>query len=94
MDYQEKIRNYAELIVRHGLNVQRGQLVQLSMEAIHRDFGLMIAEHCYARGAKYVSLDLSDPRINKLRADRASEESLEYIPEAEGVLYDEILESG
>ena len=43
MKFADQLQTYAELIVVHGLNVQPGQLVNISTEVIHRDLAIMIA---------------------------------------------------
>ena len=43
--FKERLQRYAELVVRHGLNVQPGQLVNISGEIIHRMLaGLIVQE--------------------------------------------------
>jgi aminopeptidase len=80
MNFQEKLRTYAELLVVHGLNVQKGQIVNISTEVIHRDFAYTIAEVAYEKGARYVNIDLSEPRLAKLRLLQSEEEDLKYVP--------------
>jgi aminopeptidase len=78
--FDTDFQRYAELIAVHGLNVQPGQLVNIAAEAIHRDFALLVAEHCYARGARLVNLDLEEPRLGKLRIEKSDPAHLEYVP--------------
>lgn len=91
MDFEQKLKNYAELIVRHGLNVQPEQIVTLSMEAVHRDLGVLIAEQCYSSGARHVSLDLSDVRMSKLKVDKSDTAGLDFTPAALSAAHEEIL---
>lgn len=92
MNVEESLARYAELIVVHGLNVQTDQLVNIATEAAHRDFAVLVAEQCYRRGAKHVNLELSDPRMVKIRIAEASEESLEYVSASITVQYDELVD--
>ena len=40
----EDLDKYAELLIVVGLNVQKGQLVQITAEAFHRDFVSLLVE--------------------------------------------------
>lgn len=92
MTFEEKLNTYAELLVKHGLNVQPGQVVNISTEVIHRDFAQLIAEHCYKVGAKYVLMDLSDPRLGKARLSISDKKHFDYVPKHLTVKYDELVE--
>ncbi len=91
MPSPEALDRYAELIAVHGLNVQPDQIVNISTEPIHRDFALLIAEKCYARGAKAVALDLADSRATLLRVTRSND--LEYVPAHVQARYDELVDA-
>ncbi len=91
MTFQEKLKTYATLIVRHGLNVQPNQVVNISTEPIHRDLAVLIAEISYQQGARYVSIDLADHRLGKIRLDHSTKENLSYVPQYLSVKYDELV---
>lgn len=81
MDFEEKLSNYAKLLVCHGLNVQEGQELYIRSEIIHRDFVMKVAEEAYRRGAKYVDVDLKDPRLGKIRLrETLKPEDLKFVP--------------
>ncbi len=80
LNFEQKLENYAELLVGHGLNVQEGQLVNISAEGYHRDFVLKITEAAYKRGAVYVDVDLTDPRTGRTRVLHSKPENLEFVP--------------
>ena len=70
---QELLRRYAELIVRTGANVQKGQEVQLTISVELHDFAALVIEECYRAGARKVSVNwMSDAhsRLNFLYADQ------------------------
>lgn len=92
MTFDEKLQNYAELLVAHGLNVQSGQVVNISSEVIHRDFCFLVAEAAYARGAKHVNIDLIEPRLARLRIEKSSEEDLTYVPKYLSVKYKDLVD--
>jgi aminopeptidase len=91
-EFLKKRRWYAELLVRFGLNVQDGQLVNISAEACNRDFALEVVEAAYQAGAKYVHLELGDPRVLKTRILSSKEEDLAYVPEYISIKYKELVD--
>jgi len=81
MDFEQKLELYAQLIVRHGLNVQKGQDVYIGSEVIHRDFVIKIVKAAYEMGARSVSCDFNDPRILCTRIlETKSAADLSYVP--------------
>lgn len=67
------LQKYAELIVRTGANVQKDQVVQLTVSVEQHAFAAMVIEECYKAGAKKVNVewvyDLQS-RLNYLYADQ------------------------
>jgi aminopeptidase len=88
------LRRYAQLLVRHGANVQRGQLVNVSGEMYHREFALMVCEEAYKAGARSVMLDLAEPRLQKFKLDTVEEEYLQTVPNHVSVKFQQLLEEG
>ena len=78
--FNKFLDNYADLIIKHGLNVQPGQPVNIIAEAYHRDFVLLIAEKAYQAGSSFVNIDLVEPRLVKTRIQSSKSEHLEYVP--------------
>jgi len=60
------LKNYAKLIVQVGANVQRGQEVVIHAGLDQPDFVAMVAEECYRRGARKVSVDWNYQPVEKL----------------------------
>jgi aminopeptidase len=89
---ESQLERYADLLVGHGANVQPGQILQITAEAVNRDFATRVAEAAYRRGAKWVQLELVDARVSRSRFLHASEESLDYVPSFVGAKFDEWVE--
>lgn len=53
------LQNYARLIARKGVNVQKGQDVVIRADLDQPEFVKMVAEECYKAGARLVSVDWS-----------------------------------
>ena len=70
----------AELIVRFGANVQPGQIVMLHSEPGKETLTRAIADVAYARGAKFVDLQVFDPHLKRARALHADPETLDFVP--------------
>ncbi|MDK9858506.1 aminopeptidase [Staphylococcus equorum] len=64
---QEKLKQYAELLVGVGMNVQEGQpvFIRSSVDAI--ELTHYIVEAAYKRGASDVKVDYSDDRLSRLK---------------------------
>lgn len=62
------LRKYAQLIVRVGANVQKGQEVRLFAALDQPEFIKMLAEECYKAGASRVTVDWNYPELAKLAA--------------------------
>lgn len=91
-EFQVQLARYAELLIQHGVNVQPGQLVQITAEVIHRDFVALLTEMAYRRGASFVDVTLIDGRTGRLRVLESSDEGLDYVPRYVGAKYDEMVE--
>ena len=91
--FEEQLDRYADLLVTHGANVQPGQIVQLTAEAVTRDFAVRVADAAYRRGAKWVQLDLIDARSGRSRFLHSKDEDLDFVPEYVKKKFDEMVES-
>ncbi len=74
------LENYAEVAIRIGVNLQKGQrlVVQAPVEAA--SFVRLLAERAYAHGARDVMVDWSDDELTRLRYQWASDEALQDYP--------------
>lgn len=74
------LTRYADLIVSVGANVQPDQV--LAVEALPEAQPLVaeIARAAYARGARYVDVLYVDPTVKRIRAERAPEGTLDWVP--------------
>ena len=70
---EKVLKKYAELIVRTGANVQKGQIVQLTISVEQHAFAALLIEECYKAGAKKVNVDWTSDaaaRLNYLYAEQ------------------------
>jgi aminopeptidase len=71
---------YADLIVSVGANVQPDQVVAVEALPDARPLVQEIAARAYDRGARYVDAQYFDPDVKRIRAARAREETLGWVP--------------
>lgn len=90
--FDQSLKEYAELLIAHGLNVQKGQVVNIAAEACQRDFTLQCVRAAYQRGASFVNVDLIDMRYLRERILNSSEEELKYVPKFVPTKLDEIID--
>ncbi len=73
------LKNYAKLLARTGLNVQKGQDVIITAQAENEEFVLMVAEECYRAGARRVFPDWGHQPLSRLSANERSEKELSRV---------------
>lgn len=92
MDFQEKLAQFAELAVRVGVNVQKGQYVLINTSTDTVEFTRMVVKKAYEAGAGRVDVQFSDQVISRAFFEMAPDESFHYTPEWLGKQRDELIE--
>ena len=64
---KERIKSFAKLIVKKGVNVQKGQEVVVSAELDQPEFIEYIVKECYEAGARKVRVDWTHQPLEKWR---------------------------
>ena len=72
---------YAELVVRTGVNLQKGQLLVINAPIECSDFARRVAKAAFAAGARDVKVNWSDEQLAKIRLDSAAAEVFDEFPE-------------
>lgn len=80
---QERLKSYARLIVKCGLNVQKGQEVNIACGLDQPEFVAMVVEECYLAGAERVNVDWAYMPVTKLNYQYRSLETLSEVTEIE-----------
>ena len=75
------LRKYADLIVRKGINVQKGQEVLLYADLDQPEFVQMVVEACYKAKAKKVTVEWSYDPIRKLHIRYQSVKTMGTVTE-------------
>ena len=63
---KKKLQQYAELLVKQGIRVQKGEEVWISASVQNHEFATLIAEECYKAKARYVKIDWSHDKKSVL----------------------------
>lgn len=88
------IERYADLIVRQGVNLKKGETVALACSVIAAEFAEAIAEAAYKNGAERVVMFWGDERVSRLRYKYESLDSLTAVPDYVVASRDYILDKG
>ncbi len=81
------LKKYAELIVKSGVALRKGQSVYLLSSLETEDFAAMVVEECYKAGAKKVVVQWISSKVNKIGLKRGKKENLALIlPQDEAMM--------
>jgi len=75
------LEKYADLLVRTGINIQKGQLLVVTTPIECAEFARIVTEKAYDAGAKEVIVRWLDEISDKIRYDMASEEVFDEVAE-------------
>ena len=79
-DHRKKLREYARLLIRMGLNVQKGQTLILASPVDCAWFARMCAEEAYAVGCREVVMNWRDDELERLRYLHADDAVFDEVP--------------
>lgn len=94
MTLDKKLDNYAKLLVKVGLNVQKGQPVLIRATTDSRDFVVKVVKASYELGASKVEVEWRDQELTKLGLHYQSEETLSTVGQWYIDRYQESVEKG
>lgn len=90
----ERLRKYARLIVKTGVNIQSGQTLVVTSPIECAEFARLIAEIAYQEGAREVVMQWQDELSAKIRFMLAPEEVFKEFPEWRRDFYMHYVNSG
>ncbi len=76
-----RLKKYAHLIAKVGVNVQKGQEVFITAELDQPEFVKMVADECYRLGASKVVVDWSYQPLEKSNIRYCSQKVLSTVPD-------------
>ena len=93
MNFQEKLGEYAELVVKVGLNIQKDQPLLINTTTDTIEFTRLIAKKAYEAGAKRVDVNYTDEVVSRAFYDLAPEASFHEFPKWAALQRDELIEN-
>ena len=79
--FEDKLKEYAELLVRVGVNVQKGQDLVITSQVDQAPFARLCVQAAYEAGARAVDMAWSDDAIARMTYLNADESVFDVIPE-------------
>ena len=76
---EELIEKYAELIVKVGANVQKGQYVVIRTGVFEEDFAAIVSRKCYEAGAKRVIVQWQSSKLDQVDYLFGQEDDLKHV---------------
>ena len=85
---------YADVILRTGVNLRKGQSLFLRVDPASRDFARIVTAHAYDLGARFVDVAYEDACLDRARIDHSGADDLDYVPGYVKAKLHEIVEEG
>lgn len=79
MEFNKMIDNYIELILSVGINLKKGDNVNIKINTDLDWFATKLTKRAYQRGADNVFIDFKNEELNRIRYDYASDEVLSTV---------------
>ena len=83
-------KEYAELVVRSGINLQKGQRLVISCCVECADFARLCASAAYEAGCREVVMNWTDDELTRMKYLKADEEIFSIVNSWEKEFYDVI----
>lgn len=74
------LKKYADIVVQVGLNIQKGERLEISSDIHAAEFVRAVVKSAYEQGAKSVKVDYEDGEVNKLHYTHQEEATLIEFP--------------
>jgi aminopeptidase len=81
LTFQQKLEKYAELAVKVGVNIQKGQTLVINATLDGQDLVRLVVKKAYEAGAQNVIVNWSDDVVSRLKYDLAPDEAFLEYPE-------------
>lgn len=88
----KQMEKYAELAVRVGANMQKGQEVVIRCDVQCAEFAHLIAAKAYEFGAKLVHMEWHDEKLDRINMLNATKEAIADIPQYRKAMWDYSIE--
>lgn len=92
MTFQEKLTEYADLVVQVGLNIQPNQYLQIQTTTDALEFARLVVRQAYQAGAGHVDVQLNDNDMTRAFYDLAPDASFDDVPNWIAAQRDEVID--
>lgn len=93
-NFQESLEKYAELAVKVGVNIQKGQTLVINTSLDSPELVRLIVRKAYEAGAKNVIVNWNDDSVTRLKYELAPDESFHEYPEWRAKENEELAKQG
>ncbi|NBI29295.1 aminopeptidase [Chengkuizengella marina] len=93
-NFERNLEKYAEVTLKVGVNIQKGQKLLIRCGLTAADFVRLLTKKAYELGAKDVIVDWKDSEITRIKYDNAPLESFQEFPAWVAQGYTELVEEG
>ncbi|MBS4198342.1 aminopeptidase [Bacillus sp. FJAT-49732] len=92
--FQETLEKYADLAVKVGVNIQKGQTLAINSAIDNAEFIRLVVKKAYEAGAKNVIVNWNDDVVSRLKYDLAPDEVFKEYPIWRAKEVEELAENG
>lgn len=92
--FQVNLEKYAELAVKVGVNIQKGQTLVINTTLDSAEFVRLVVKKAYEAGAYNVVVNWSDDQVNRTKYDLAPDEAFTEYPKWRAKETEELAEQG
>lgn len=92
--FEKNLEKYAELGVKVGVNIQKGQTLVINAPLTSTDFVRKVAKVAYEAGAKNVHVEWYDEVLTRIKYDMAPDEAFKEYPIWKAKGFEEMAENG
>lgn len=93
-NFQINLEKYAELVVKVGVNLHKGQDLMIESPIESLDLTRLIVKKAYEAGANFVQVHWQDDVITRSRFEYANDEAFDYYPEWYTSMLERFVENG
>src|SRR6056297_699151 len=94
MNFNEKLKNYSNIILTKGINIQEGDKIEIRASLDDVDFARLIMKEAFELGAENVDINWTDYESQKIKFQLAPKKIFKNVPEWEIKKYKDYIDEG
>jgi aminopeptidase len=92
--FEQKLEKYAELAVKVGVNIQKGQTLVVNAPIHTANFVRLVAKKAYEAGAQNVHVEWNDDQLTRIKFDLAPDDAFKEFPMWKAKGFEQMAEEG